>query len=413
MRRILVYSHDTFGLGNIRRMLEISRFLVDRQADRSILVISGSPMLHAFRIPPRIDYIKLPCLSRGLDGSYGVKFLDLAYDQAIRLRSNLITSTILDFAPELILVDKKPFGVDNELAPALDLLRRRGCGCRMVLLLRDILDDPSVTRQVWERNGYHEAIETYYDLVLVVGARHVFDTVAEYGFPQGSGAKVRFCGYIGRDRPGGARRDVRTELGVGDGPLVLVTAGGGEDGYQLLSCYIRGLRELAGTPPMKSLLVCGPELAGEERGRILAQSAGIDGLTVLEFSDDLMACMEAADLVVSMGGYNTVCELLSTRRRAIIVPRTQPVKEQWIRAARLARLGVCRCLHPAYLTPGELMAAVREELEASRVVQPLGFDQVDMGGLSRIEDCIGDLLAPGAVSVTAAGAGFEARRAEA
>src|SRR5438045_8668935 len=74
LKRILVYSHDTFGLGNIKRMLEISKHLVATYSDVSVLIISGSPIVHAFRIPPRVDYIKLPCLTRTLDGVSDLKF---------------------------------------------------------------------------------------------------------------------------------------------------------------------------------------------------------------------------------------------------------------------------------------------------------------------------------------------------
>ena len=229
--RILVYSHDTFGLGNIRRMLEISRFLVDRQGDLSVLIVSGSPLLHAFRIPPRIDYIKLPCLARTIEGDYEVKYLDLGYKETVELRSNLITSAIIDFAPDLVLVDKKPLGVENELAPALDLVRRRGRRCKFVLLLRDILDEASVTQRVWNRNRYHEAIEAYYDEILVVGSRRVFDLGAEYGFPPSSQAKVNFCGYIGRRRDRQSPVNVRAELEFDEAPMVLVTPGGGGDGF--------------------------------------------------------------------------------------------------------------------------------------------------------------------------------------
>src|SRR5205807_7385157 len=113
LKRILVYSHDTFGLGNTKRMLDISKHLVATYTNVSVLIISGSPMVHSFRIPRHIDYIKLPCLTRTLDGFYDVKFLGLTYDETVRLRTTLITSAILDFSPDLILVDKKPFGLSD------------------------------------------------------------------------------------------------------------------------------------------------------------------------------------------------------------------------------------------------------------------------------------------------------------
>lgn len=391
MKRILVYSHDTFGLGNIRRMLEISRHLVASSKDISVLIVSGSPVLHAFRIPPRIDYIKLPCLARTPEGEYAVKFLETSYDQTIRLRSNLILSAVLDFEPDLLLVDKKPFGVGNELLATFDLLRRRGTNTRAVLLLRDILDAPEATIPVWRKNGYFEAIESFYDQVLVVGSRDVFDLTAEYDFPPTSSSKVRFCGYIGRQRGRATREQLRQEYGIGDDPLVLVTPGGGGDGYRVLSCYLRALRHLPAERNITSLLVCGPELSELQRARI-AEAAGKAPRTIFkDFTDDMLGCMDAADLVVSMGGYNTVCELLTLGKRAIVVPRVKPVKEQWIRAQRLSRLGLLRTIHPESLSPALFAEALVEELDRGPAPVPASKG-IDLGGLDRIEQNVAALL---------------------
>mgnify|MGYP006935399088 CR=1 FL=1 len=123
--KILIYSHDTYGLGNIRRMLAIAAYLSEQFDELSILLVSGSPMLHAFRIPPQIDYIKLPSVSRTQTGEYVSPYLDVEFGAIIKLRSNLILSAVLDFQPDLLLVDKKPLGMGGELAPALEMLDRR------------------------------------------------------------------------------------------------------------------------------------------------------------------------------------------------------------------------------------------------------------------------------------------------
>jgi predicted glycosyltransferase len=391
VKRILVYSHDTFGLGNIRRMLEIAKHLVHQDPEVSVLILSGSPMLHAFRIPPRIDYIKLPCLTRSLQGEYGVKFLDLSYEQAIRLRSNLIMSAMLDFDPHLILVDKKPFGVSNELAAALDLLQRRGHRPKLVLLLRDILDTPEVTMQTWRKNGYFPAIDAYYDEVLVVGSREIFDLTTEYQFPATCQAKVRFCGYIRRSQGLKSIQEIRRDLRIGDERMVLLTAGGGEDGYHLLTTYLQALALNNQAVAFKTLLVCGPEMADSQRRQILSLAANLPSVIVKEFVADMASYMGAADLVVAMGGYNTICEILTLRKRAIIVPRVRPVQEQWIRAERMQRLGLLTAIHPDELTAKGLLNAVHNELDCENVVAR-GLYQLDLDGLPRICQSLNALL---------------------
>jgi len=392
MKRILIYSHDTFGLGNIRRMLEIARHLVQESPEVSVLVITGSPMLHAFRIPDRIDYVKLPCLSRNVDGRYGARSLPLTLNALVRLRANLIRSAIDDFAPDLILVDKKPFGVEDELSGALVDLQSGGRRPKLVLLLRDILDSPEATMRVWRKNGYFEAIEAYYDQVLVVGSPEIFDLRREYQFPPFAAAKVRFCGYISRQLGLKSRADVRRGLGVPENqPLVLVTPGGGEDGHELIGTCLAGLKALPAQQRPRTHIVCGPEMSEARRSAIEELAAELPQVSLQDFSDDMMSLMGGADVVLAMGGYNTVCELLTLRKRAVLVPRVRPGIEQLMRAERMAGQGLVRLLHPDGLTPAALMDGLQAELAALAQRQHLPrFARLD--GLARVTAAIFDAI---------------------
>lgn len=393
MKRIMVYSHDTYGLGNIRRMLEISRHLVDHDPEVSILIVSGSPMLHAFRIPARIDYVKLPCLTRTRNGAYAVKFLDLGYEDILRMRRNLILNAFVDFDPDLLLVDKKPLGISDELGPTLEHAKRRSHRTRVSLVLRDILDSPAATTAVWQKNRYHEAIRDFYDQVLVLGTASVFDVNREYEFPAETRAKLKFCGYVGRQPGRGFREQFRAELGVEPHEkLVLVTVGGGEDGDRLLSCYIEAWHQDAALREsgVKTLLVCGSEM-NETNRRHVIHSSNDPRLIVRDFSDDMMTCMDAADVVVCMGGYNTTCELLSLRKRAVIVPRARPVAEQWIRAERLAAMGIFRVVHPDQLQPSVLLRELRAELAGCDDPAARPAAAIDMRGLARLREAVTEL----------------------
>lgn len=400
MKRVMMYSHDTFGLGNIRRMLTIAKDLVDNDPELSVLIVSGSPMLHAFRIPPRIDYLKLPCLSRTIDGQYVVKYLDLSYAETIRLRANLFASALLDFDPDLLIVDKKPLGVGNELEAALDLIRRRGKSTKLVLLLRDILDSADTTRTVWRKNGYFEAIKQYYDQVLVVGSATVFDLASEYDFPEEICNKVRYCGYLRRERS--TQASALRELYVPEGKsMTLVTPGGGEDGFRLIAAYLDALAVLPEQVRPHSVVVCGPEMVNTHRTSVTQSAAARSAeVTVLEFAEDMMGLMEAADLVVSMSGYNTVCELLTLKKRAILVPRVKPVQEQCIRAERLAHMGLATMILPDALTPLTLAKALTEELRQANVYRR-GLYQIDLHGLTRVRDYVNQLIAPKAAAAPA------------
>lgn len=398
MKRVLVYSHDTYGLGNIRRMLAISEHLCSVHPDLSILIVTGSPMLHAFRLSPRIDYVKLPCLTRTSQGDYQVKSLGLSYKATMAMRRQILRSTVEQFEPDLILVDKKPFGVDEELKEALDDARSRAGGPKLVLMLRDILDNPATTCRIWTKNNYYQAIETHFDSVMVLGTAEVFDLPTEYRFPPAAAALVDFCGYVGRSLPNSGGKsaasgaDPRIELSIDQAtPLVLVTPGGGEDGAAIIDNYLTALAD-APQQRFTSVVVTGPEMPEAAHRRAVAVSDGRPDLRVLEFTADMAGLMSTSDLVVSMAGYNTLCEILSAGRPAVVVPRVEPVEEQLIRARLFAERGLVTVIHPAELTPGRLLAAVDEELARSESKPLRHRRELDMQGLERVEKSLAGLI---------------------
>jgi len=106
--KILLYSHDTFGLGNIRRTLLLTNDLIRQYPKAAILVVTGSPMIHAFRIPEGVDYIKLPCLDRIEAERYEPRFLSDCSEEMKRTRRAILEKSVLGFAPDLMVVDKRP-----------------------------------------------------------------------------------------------------------------------------------------------------------------------------------------------------------------------------------------------------------------------------------------------------------------
>ena len=367
--RLVIYSHDTYGLGNIRRSLVICKHLSQSIAGLSTLIVTGSPMLHRFRIPEGVDYIKLPCLKRNENGDLAVSYVkSLEVRDIVAVRRDALFSVMRSFGPDLLLVDKKPAGLAGELIPSIEDLKFRRPNAKVVLLLRDILDSPSRTVNLWKQQHHYELLANYYDAVLVLGERCLFDVCAEYQFPPTVSALVKYCGYLARERSAASREEMRRRLGLSESAqLVVVTTGGGEDGYDLIHNYLSGLQYLDSENRPTSLIITGPELDASKQVEIHSLASQHERVQTMEFTDDMMAYLDAADVVVSMGGYNTICEILSLRKRAIIVPRVKPVSEQWIRAERMAARGLFRTIHPDRITPEILIKEVSAELSAHRV----------------------------------------------
>lgn len=391
MKRVLVYSHDTFGLGNIRRMLAISRHLLESMSNLSILLVTGSPVIHSLRLPDELDYIKLPCLTRTGRGEYTAKYLSSSLEEVVRLRSELILSAARHFHPDLLLVDKKPLGVKRELVSTFDFLKTERPRTRTMLILRDVLDRPQAIVSNWTRNGHYEAIKTLYDRVLILGQREIYDPILEYDFPAEMIDKVEFCGYIGKEVSPEHAREVRESLGIEAGErLILVTPGGGEDGYRVIDNYLPAIAQMAGGGALKTVIVSGPEMPDDQRERLRQRAAAQPGIVFLEFAGDLVGLMAACDAVISMAGYNTICEILSLRKKAIVIPRVRPTEEQWIRAERMAHLGLFTVIHPDELNPS-LLARELEKLLAT-TMDDRAYSRIDLCALPAIARRVRSLL---------------------
>ncbi len=382
--RILLYSHDTYGLGHLRRSLAVAQQLAQDIPDLHQLLVTGSMVAGAFGLPPRLDMVKLPALSKRSSGQYKARTLPLTLRQTLRWREQMILQATLNFRPHLLLVDKVAGGVHGELLPTLRHLRAWSPETQIVLGMRDIEDSPAATRAEWHANGTHQLLEQVYDAILLYGERRLFDPVSAYGMTSRAAGKLQECGYLRRNAHPRPRDAVRRELNVTDRPLLVVTVGGGGDGYPILRTALQMIAEHR--PGFHSLLVTGPLMPQGKRGLLQRMAQGQD-VTLLEFTPDLPSYIHAADLVVSMAGYNTVCELLSLGKRAVLIPRDRVRAEQRIRAGHLAQQGLAQVLLPTQLTPAQLLQAIQQGLAS-----PPPRVTVSLDGLERASQAIQELL---------------------
>jgi len=384
--RIAVFTHDTFGLGHVRRSLHIIRALASRAPRASILLITGSPALRALDgLPPNADFVKIPTVVK--TGSRGSQppHLPVGALETTLIRRRLIRETVASFSPDVLLVDNFPLGSQGELLSALKEARR--LGTRTVLGLRDILDEPEKIRKEWGRQDMYETLERYYDRILVYGMREVFDLESAYGLPENIASKLTYCGYVTSPSPDAVSPEkVREGLGI-EGPFLLATGGGGGDGFPLLEVVAEAFSFL---PDISGVILTGPLMSSSHRGKLRSRLAGNSKVVVREYAADLQSCMAAADIVVSMCGYNTAAEIAAVRPRALVVPRTWRYGEhlnrttasmeweQLLRAQAFSRLGLVELLDPQALSPQTLAGRVVDALARPR---PEAKPVLDLGGI--------------------------------
>lgn len=383
--RIALYSQGMIGFGHIRRNASIARALRGSSLRPAVVLFAEAWQAGALLLPTGVDCVTLPAIRRKSDGTYHPRFLpDVSEEQLIALRTRVIRTAMDVLDPDVLIVDYLPLGVADELASTLESLQSRG-NTRCILGLRDVLYDQDTVRRTWASPENLDAIRDYYDAVWIYGDPNVYDAVREYGLNGPVSAKARYTGYLDqRQRLEEARTDAAPLLAsLPPGRLILCVVGGGHDGVLLADAFLRA--ELP--PGATGVLVTGPLMSWEQRQRVHRNAQSSPRSHVLDFVPDLTPLIERADRVIAMGGYNTICEILSLEKHALIVPRVDPEPEQWIRARRLQELGLVDVLHPDQLSD----RAISEWLFRDLGPPPPSRSLIDLGGLDRIPTLLEEL----------------------
>jgi predicted glycosyltransferase len=376
-RRFLLFSNEAVGLGHLRRTIAITAHLARADLDATSLIVTGSPVQALFDLPPRVEALTLPTLTRDEHGSHRSRRLALGAAEIARLRGSIARATALAFEPDCAVVDRFPLGLGCELTSALEALR--ASGCKLVLGLRDIEDDPAQVRRAWGPDLRH-AIQHVYDLVLVYGPRvPALDALDCLDWDEDTlRVPVVHVGYVGAGANGSRPDDLPDDY-------VLATVGAGSDGFEVLATFVEALK--LEPLPCPAVVVTGPLMPQAEVER-LEEIAGGLGIQVSRFRPNLEGLIARARAVVCMAGYNTVAEVMRARKPALLVPRVRPISEQLLRATELERRGLQDVLHPRDLSPATMRAALDRLLARP---QP-NFEEEHFRGTERTADLLAGLV---------------------
>ncbi len=369
-KRLAIYTHDTFGLGHVRRCLHIARALAKKEPDIAILMITGSPALHAFKnIPANMDVIKIPTVVKTGQKESHPSHLPLSVKEVTKFRSRLVRQALIAFKPDVFLVDNFPLGSRKELLPALETLK--DMSCRTFLGLRDILDKPEIVQANWQEKNIYSILDQYYDHIFVYGHPEILNIKKAYALPEHISEKVQYCGYVTDPVPPPTiPEQTLTDMGLSR-PFVLVTVGGGGDGLPIIKTFLEAMPEI---PMINALVVTGPLMGRSDRAEVERLAERTQRVILQDFLIDLPRYMAAADIIVTMGGYNTISEILLLRKKVIVIPRnwcygehaskenSVMEYEQLIRAQALERMGLADLIQPEQLEPSLLAGKVENLL---------------------------------------------------
>ncbi len=381
--RILMYSHDTFGLGHLRRCRTIAHALVEEYRGLNVLIISGATIAGAFDYRSRVDFVKIPSVIKLRNGEYTSLAAHIDLAETLKMRQSIIRHTAETFQPDVFIVDKEPMGLRGEVEETLAYLQPKGT--RLVLGLREVMDAPHLLDAEWKQRDVMQKIGHYYDSIWVYGPPDFYDPLVSLDVPPPVRRKMDFVGFLQRSVSTGEESAHRPE-----GDYLLVTTGGGGDGADLVRDVIEAYQQDK-TLTQKALIVLGPYMKAKQRLKLTRKAASVPQIKVIQFDNRMEELIAGATAVVAMGGYNTYCEILSFDKRALIVPRVEPRQEQLIRARRASELGLVDMLLPEQAAdPAQLAAALKAlpaRLPPSQVAGTLTLD-----GLTHISDIVGSWL---------------------
>lgn len=336
--RILMYSHDTFGLGHLRRCRTIAHALVERFKGLTVLIISGSQIAGAFDFKARVDFVKIPSVIKLYSGEYTSISDHINIQDTLDIREALILETAKFFDPDMFIVDKEPMGLRGEVEKTLVALQMKGC--TTVLGLRDVMDSPQLLEEEWRKKEVMQKVAALYDEIWVYGPENFWNPLKGLECPKRITTKSRYMGFLFREIPDNENHRPLHSL---PDDYILVTAGGGGDGADLMSMVLAA-REYDRNLVYPLVLVPGPFMKSEQRDEIHRRASNLRNVTVIDFDSELETIMDGASAVVGMCGYNTFCEILSFDKPTLFVPRTHPRQEQLIRATRASELGLTKVL---------------------------------------------------------------------
>ena len=375
------------GLGHLRRHSTIAARLVHDLPGASVLLMTGLPSGCWFDLPPGVDFVKLPSVTKMEAGLYRPSMPNLGAEKVRALRASTIKQIAEVFEPDLLLVDHSPIGLWRELLPTLRLLKARARPTKLVLGLRDVLDTPEATREHWQAAGVYAAIKEFYDAILIYGSRHIFDSVAQYGLTDDLASRVSFCGYLTNCQAQPGTTTLLKDPDRAQRKLVVVTVGGGADGLPIMRMCLEAVRVLGPDCAAEFVFLTGPLMPRDQRQSLQAQAAGLP-VHVLGGTDESRSYLAAADLIVTMAGYNTLTEAIRLGKRLLVIPRQGPSAEQRIRAGLFAELGLLRKVDPQRASPTEIARDMLNSLDAS----PPAGRRLDLEGLNRAVDALIALL---------------------
>ena len=342
--RLLYYCQSLVGIGHLTASLHVIRELL-QHADVDLLY--GGHRIDIALEDPGFRYTCLPTLL--IDDKTG-ELYDPAHqctiEQLWTLRAHHI-ATFLCCPYDAIIVEFFPFGrrrFKNEIHQLFHQVREKSGAVPIFSFVREVLvpEPPEAEQRMVQ------SVNEYIHTVFIRGDPNVIRFDETFSLTDQIAHKICYLGYLGTALP--EHRPPRTGQ-------IIVSQGGGSIGRELLEAAVRTAPLL---PAYTFLIVTGSKTTATEFTHLnaLVSSANVKIVPFLKgFTQHLLA----SSLSISMGGDNTLTDVISTQTPGLAFPYPGN-SEQALRIHKLADKGFIHPLTSEDLEPEQLRAKILETL---------------------------------------------------
>jgi predicted glycosyltransferase len=358
MKKLMFYCQHILGMGHLVRSMEIVRGLID---DFQVCFINGGEIIPEFEIPSEVEVINLPAIKTDAEFQ-SLQVVDSSFTLAEvqEIRKNKLLKILDTFQPDVLILELFPFGRGKfsfELIPLLEKIQENDRRTKVVCSLRDIV----VTKkknQIRYEEKVCKLMNQYFDLLLIHGDAKFQPLEETFAKVQGLTCEVHYTGYVAQVEP--AEREIISDIPQ---PMILVSVGGGRFGHELIDCVVETAPLLAHTLPHIFQIFTGPFMPEEKFRELQQRTQNSQNIKLDRYTSNFLNYMKKADLSISMSGYNTTMNILTTGVKAMIMAFSgNDDREQRIRSEKLAKLGVVEIIQAEDLYP---------EVFAQKIIQCL------------------------------------------
>ena len=325
--KILSYNSSARGSGQFVRSLKIAKIITSHFQKPEFLIIAGNSVLDQ-PVPERTKILRIPEIRKSVAGEY------LSHSDKIATtfadRKLLIESTVRHYNPDVFLIDSRPSGLNGELSDIIHELKFHS-KCKIVLMLRDIVDDPEMVKNNWREQNVYYLIKEIFDKVIIFGNKETYNAVEQYNLTN-VGGKVFYVGYLNTGNDVQVKGNSKDDNEIHG--RILITVGGGFDGDTIINTVCAHINDFSAANNHKYSfrIVLGSNSPLDIHTLYHSYPNIVNTTRIISHSKYFGELISEAELVISMCGYNTATELTDSHKKIIFIPRTHSGREQLIRS---------------------------------------------------------------------------------